>query len=223
VSIVTDQALRLQGINARGARVVIQGIGNVGSYAARCLQETGALIVAISDSSSGLHNESGLDIEQVISYKQSNGTLRGCALGDSLTNEDLLTLPCDVLIPSAIEEQITHENADRVGARVIVEGANGPTTPEADHILEDRGILVVPDILANAGGVVVSYFEWAQNLQGYPWDEVDLAQRLERVMKTAFAEVADRTDRNQVTLRTAAYMIAVERVAEAMRVRGVYP
>ena len=223
VAIVTGEILRGQGFPIENARVVLQGIGNVGSYAARYLEKMGTRIVAMSDSTSGVYNQQGLDIDAVISYKQQNGTLQGCTLGEPLTNEELLALPCDVLVPAALEGQITQRNADLVQARVIIEGANGPTTPNADDILHDRGVLVVPDILANAGGVVVSYFEWVQDLQGFFWDATAVDQQLKRIMETAFAEVAELADRVSVPLRTAAYMLAVERVAEAMRVRGVYP
>ena len=223
VAIVTGEILRGQGFPIENARVVLQGIGNVGSYAARYLEKMGTRIVAMSDSTSGVYNQQGLDIDAVISYKQQNGTLQGCTLGEPLTNEELLALPCDVLVPAALEGQITQRNADLVQARVIIEVANGPTTPNADDILHDRGVLVVPDILANAGGVVVSYFEWVQDLQGFFWDATAVDQQLKRIMETAFAEVAELADRVSVPLRTAAYMLAVERVAEAMRVRGVYP
>ena len=223
VAIVAGEMLQRQRSSVENARIIIQGVGNVGSYAARYLSEMGARIVAMSDSTTGHYNEGGLDIEGVIAYKQQNGTLQGCTLGESLTNEELLALPCDVLVPAALEGQITQRNADHVQARVIIEGANGPTTPEADAILQDRGVLVVPDILANAGGVIVSYFEWVQDLQGFFWDAPEVSGQLERIMENAFAQVVERADREGVTLRTAAYMVAVERVAEAMRVRGVYP
>ena len=191
VAIVTGEILRGQGFPIENARVVLQGIGNVGSYAARYLEKMGTRIVAMSDSTSGVYNQQGLDIDAVISYKQQNGTLQGCTLGEPLTNEELLALPCDVLVPAALEGQITQRNADLVQARVIIEGANGPTTPNADDILHDRGVLVVPDILANAGGVVVSYFEWVQDLQGFFWDATAVDQQLKRIMETAFAEVAE--------------------------------
>ena len=223
VAIVARETLVRLGSSLENAEIAIQGVGNVGIYAAWFLQKMGARIVAMSDSTSGLYNPRGLDVDGVFTYKQQNGTLRGSTLGETLTNEELLTLPCDILIPAALEGQINRWNADLVQARVIIEGANGPTTPGADEILQDKGVLVVPDILANAGGVIVSYFEWVQNLQGYGWDGDAVSQQLERIMSNAFVQVWERADRSASTLRTAAYMVAVERVAEAVRVQGVYP
>ena len=170
VTTVTAEILAQLGQSVQDARVVIQGIGNVGSYSARYLSEMGARVIAMSDSRSGLYNANGLDIEGVTDYKRQNGTLEDCPLGETISNEDLLALSCDVMVPAALEGQITGQNASRVQAKVIIEGANGPTTPDADDVLQDKGVTVVPDILANAGGVVVSYFEWAQNLQAYFWD-----------------------------------------------------
>ena len=223
VAVVASRALRPAGITVEDARVAIQGIGNAGGYGARALHKMGARIIAISDSQGGVYNPEGLEIEEVIAYKREHGSLQGCLLAEPISNEDLLALSCDVLVPAAIEGQITRRNAERVRARFVIEAANGPTTPEADAILEDKGVVVVPDILANAGGVIVSYFEWVQNLQGFFWDALEVTHQMERVLGNAFAQVVARADAEKVSLRAAAYLVAVERVAEAMRLRGVYP
>ena len=180
-------------------------------------------MIAISDSTAGLHNPNGIDVQAALAHKRERGTLEGFRAADAVTNEELLLLDCDVLAPCALEQVITEENASRVKARIIVEGANGPVTPAADDILEDRGILVLPDILANAGGVVVSYFEWVQGLQEYFWKEEEVNERLNEIVTRAFEETwAVREERN-VHMRMAAYGLAVQRVAEATVTRGLYP
>jgi glutamate dehydrogenase (NAD(P)+) len=220
---VTREAARLRGVSLRGSRVAVQGFGNVGEAAARLLHEQGCTIVAVSDISGGCYNPSGLDPQAVLKHIQHGGTVPRFSGGDPVGNADLLELPCDVLIPAAIEGQITGENAVRVKAGIVVEAANGPTTPDADAILADRGILVVPDILANAGGVTVSYFEWVQDLQAYFWSEKEINDHLEHVMVSTFARVADLAASRGVTLRTAALIVAVQRVADALLTRGIYP
>lgn len=205
-------------------RVAIQGFGNVGSNAALYAHELGYKVVAISDISGGLYNENGLDIPDVIDYARGNGgTVEGYPHADHLTNEELLTCDCDVLIPAAMEGQITRYNADRVQARFVVEGANGPTTPEADDMLNDRGVFVVPDILANAGGVIVSYFEWVQDLQAYFWDKTQVFEQLERILTRAYNETLETAQQHNIDMRTAAQVKAIKRVADAIITRGFYP
>jgi len=206
-----------------GASVAIQGFGNVGGVAARLLAAEGCRVVAMSDSSGGVYNERGLDAEALHRFRQEGGKLAQAPGGDHLSNEELLCLPVDILIPAAMEGQISAANASQVRAKIILEGANGPLTPEADSILAERGIVVIPDILANAGGVVVSYFEWVQDIQSFFWEEDEINERLRRVMVRAFAEVKSLADERHVTLREAATMRGVQRVAEATLVRGIYP
>ena len=207
-----------------GVRVAIQGAGNVGSVAAHYLEQAGAKIIALSDSSGGIYNAKGINVEQAIACKIDHQCLLANELhADQITNAELLELDCDVLIPSAMENQITSKNASKTKCRMIVEGANGPTTTEADDILFDRGIVVVPDILANAGGVTVSYFEWVQNVQELLWSEQEVSERLERIMTRAFGEVADIAEKKKISMRTASYILAIERVAHAMSLRGIYP
>jgi glutamate dehydrogenase (NAD(P)+) len=205
------------------ASVVVQGSGNVGGTVADLLHATGVRIVAISDIDTGLYNAKGLDIPAVLKYQDKKRTLKGCKLGDTITNEELLRLDCDILIPSATENQITSKNVAKLRTKVIVEGANGPTTANADKILDASDIFVIPDILANAGGVVVSYFEWVQDRMGYFWEEDDVNKRLETLMRKAFAQVVDRTRKSKVNMRTAAYMEGINRVAYCTKMRGVYP
>jgi glutamate dehydrogenase (NAD(P)+) len=206
-----------------GASVAIQGFGNVGGVAARLLAAEGCRVVAMSDSSGGVYNERGLDVEALHRFRQEGGKLAQAPGGDHLSNEELLCLSADILIPAAMEGQISAANASQVRAKIILEGANGPLTPEADSILAERGIVVIPDILANAGGVVVSYFEWVQDIQSFFWEEDEINERLRRVMVRAFAEVKSLADERHVTLREAATMRGVQRVAEATLVRGIYP
>ncbi len=217
------QAARETRMELRGARVAIQGFGNVGSVAARLLWREGCLVVAVTDAKGGVANEHGIDIRELTNHVREAGTVVGFAAGESVTNAELLEFPCEVLIPAAVGAQITGQNADRIKARVIAEGANAPTTPEADDILDDRGVRVIPDILANAGGVVVSYFEWVQGLQYYFWRESEINTRLQEIMIRAFNQVVALAKRESVNLRTAALMLGVQRVAQGFQLRGFYP
>ena len=217
------EALRKRGGSIAGARVAIQGFGNVGSHLAKLLAQDGALVVAISDSSGGLYNERGIDIAAAFAHKGETGSLVGLRGADAITNEELLLIDCDVLAPCALEQVIHEGNAAQVRARVVCEGANGPTTPAADRILDDAGVLVLPDVLANAGGVVVSYFEWVQGLQEYFWKEVEVNAKLNDVVTRAFNETWATQEARQTTMRMAAYGLAVLRVAEATTTRGLYP
>jgi len=211
------------GIELKGATVAVQGAGNVGSVAAMLLRESGARVVAISDSSGGLHNDQGLEIEEVLKQRKEGALVSEMSGGDRISNEDLLTLPVDFLIPAALEGQLHKNNASSVQARYIVEGANGPTTPGADSIFEENGILVIPDILANAGGVVVSYFEWVQGLQFYFWDEAEVNQKLHTILVRAYREVLAEAKERGSSLREAAMTLSVSRVVEATEIRGIYP
>ncbi len=211
------------GISLNGATVAVQGIGNVAYCAARLLAGEGCRIIAISDSKGGTYNPKGLDLESLVNYKKETGSVVGFKDAENITNTELLALPCDILVPAAIEDQIVKANAADIKARTIVEGANAPTTPEADEILSDNGVLVVPDILANAGGVVVSYFEWVQDLQAFFWSEDEVNRQLETVMHNAFHEVLEMSQRQKVNMRNAAYMLAIKRIADAMEARGIFP
>lgn len=202
---------------------VIQGSGNVGGVTAKLLNEMGIRVLAISDSRSGIYNPNGLDVPSVLEYKGKEGVLDGFQEADSVTNEELLELECTVLVPAALQTQITEQNADKVKARIIAEGANGPTTSTADRILSDKGIFVIPDILANSGGVIVSYFEWVQDLQSFFWSEAEVNDRLKNMMTRSFEEVYSTAQSHKTDMRTAAYILAVNRVAEATIVRGIYP
>jgi glutamate dehydrogenase (NAD(P)+) len=206
-----------------GMRVSIQGFGNAGSIAASLLADEGATIIAVSDSTGGIHNASGLDPAKVSAWKQEHGTVVGFPGADEVTNREILEVECDILVPAALENQITRQNAPNVRAKVIAEAANGPTTPEADEILYDRGVFVIPDILCNAGGVTVSYFEWVQDMQSFFWTEQRINQSLKDIMDRAFEAVHAMSDQREVDMRTAAYMVAVARVAEATTLRGLYP
>src|SRR5919106_998106 len=203
--------------------VAIQGFGNVGANLARMLHGDGAKVVAVSDSRGGVYNPNGIDVPAALAHKQERGTLDGLANAERVTNEELVELPCDIFAPCALEQVVTEENADRVKATVICEGANGPVTPTADAILEDRGVLVLPDVLANAGGVVVSYFEWVQGLQEYFWHEDEVNAKLRDICARAFEEAWQTRDRYATSLRMASYGLAVQRVAEATTTRGLYP
>jgi glutamate dehydrogenase (NAD(P)+) len=211
------------GIEVSNATAIVQGFGNAGSVAARLLQELGTKVLGVSDSTGGIYNPSGLDIPAVIEHKAKTGSVVGYEGAEDLTNEELLERECDILIPAALEEVITEHNAPKIKARLIAEAANGPTTPEADRILFDRGVLVAPDILANAGGVTVSYFEWVQALQAFPWTEAEVNERLLRIMTRAFNAVYETSQRYKVHMRTAALALAIQRVADFTRVRGIYP
>jgi glutamate dehydrogenase (NAD(P)+) len=223
VAICVEEAAARLGIRLEDARVVVQGFGKVGSVVALLLHSLGCKIVAVSDAKGGIYNPQGLNPVKLMSHKRQTKTVSDYKEGDYVTNEELLGLPCDILIPAAIEGVITEKNADKIRARLIVEAANGPITPEADAILRDRGIFVVPDILANAGGVVVSYFEWVQDIQQFFWTEQEVNERLRQVIKRAFGEVWEVMRERGVDMRTAAYILAVSRVAEAIKMRGIYP
>jgi glutamate dehydrogenase (NAD(P)+) len=211
------------GVNLKEATVVVQGCGNVGSVAAKLLAKEGCRIIAISDSKSGVCNLKGLDVESLLNHKKETGSIADFVDAETINNAELLALPCDILVPAAIENQIVKANAADIKAKMIVEGANGPTTPEADRILHDNGVFVVPDVLANAGGVVVSYFEWVQGLQSFFWSEEEVNSQLHAVIDNAFHEVLEVSQREKVDMRTASYMLAVGRVAKAMALRGIYP
>ena len=208
---------------AQDVRVAIQGFGNVGSNAAAYAHSLGYKIVAVSDVTGGVYNANGLDIEDVRRHVAETGGVRGYAHGDYITNEELIVCDCDVLIPAAMEGQLTERNAPHIRARLVVEGANGPTSPEADDILHERGVMVVPDILANAGGVTVSYFEWVQGLQEFFWDEDEVYRQLERVLRKSFYATEQTAEEHNVDMRTAAQIQAIRRVAEAVKTRGFYP
>jgi len=217
------EAIRKQELPIAGLRIAIQGFGNVGSFLARFLHDDGAKVIAVSDSRGGVHNPEGIDIDLALAHKQETGSLVGLKGTEEISNEDLILLDCDVLAPCALEQVITGENADKVRAKIVVEGANGPTTPTADEILEDRGVLVLPDVLANAGGVVVSYFEWVQGLQEYFWKEAEVNARLNDIATRAFNETWATREARGTSMRMAAYGLAVQRVAEATTTRGLYP
>jgi glutamate dehydrogenase (NAD(P)+) len=217
------EAVRKRQLSLRGIHVAVQGFGNVGSYLAQFLTEDGATVIAVSDSASGLYNPNGIDVRAAIAHKRETGTLAGFRGADAITNDELLLLDCDVLAPCALEQVITEDNAAQVRASIVVEGANGPITPAADEILEDKGVLVLPDILANAGGVIVSYFEWVQGLQEYFWKEAEVNAKLNDIITRAFNETWATMDRRGVSMRLAAYGLAVQRVAEATVTRGIYP
>jgi glutamate dehydrogenase (NAD(P)+) len=220
--LVTREALKRLRMPIEGTRVAIQGFGNVGSVAAQLMEDLGLMVVAVSDKSGGIYNPKGLKIRDVIQHSRQKRFLKDYKEADHISNEDLLTLDCDVLVPAAMENVITSHNAKAIKARIICEGANGPTTAGADKILEENGVFVIPDILANAGGVTVSYFEWVQDRGGYFWDEDTVNQRLERIMVESFEEVAGMAGRHGINLRIGAYMLAIERVAAVHRLRGMY-
>ena len=219
----TLEALDRLDMRIEGLKVAVQGFGNVGSYYALFMDQEGADVVAISDSRGRYYNAKGIDVRSAIAHQQEHGTLQGLADVEPISNDDLLLLDCDVLAPCALEQVITEENAGQVKAKIVCEGANGPTTPAADHILEDKGVLVLPDVLANAGGVVVSYFEWVQGLQEYFWKEEEVNAKLKEIVDKAFEETWDVHQRRDISMRLAAYGLAVERVAEATMTRGLYP
>jgi glutamate dehydrogenase/leucine dehydrogenase len=218
-----EEACKIKKISLRGASVAVQGYGNVGSTVSRVLSEKKARIVAISDSRGGVHNPRGIDPLKAYRYKERAGTVVGMPGASRISSEDLLALKCDILIPAALENAITLHNADQIKAKIVAEGANGPTTPHADEVLARKGIFVVPDILANAGGVTVSYFEWAQNLQGARWQDAELNQRLELMMRSAFNDMYMTMRKHRTHSRAAAYVLAVGRVTEAMLLRGLFP
>ena len=223
VMTVTLAAMERLDLSPGDCTVAVQGFGNVGSTAAELLAEQGCTVVAVSDVTGGYYNENGLDIQEMKRYvKENDGTLEGYEEAQQITNEELLTLDVDVLVPAAKEDQIDREIAENVGARIVAEGANGPTLPEADEVFKERDVLVIPDILANAGGVTVSYFEWVQDRQGYFWTKDRVNRRLDRMMRKAFDRVYKTADKHDVSLRIGAYVMGVRRVAEALRMRGIY-
>jgi glutamate dehydrogenase len=219
VVIMIHEALALRGIELNKARIVIQGFGNAGSYLAKFMHEAGARVIGISDVNGALYNEDGLDIPYLLDRRDSFGNVTNL-FPSTISNTDLLELDCDVLVPAAIENQITEENAPRIKATIVVEAANGPTTLEATRILTERGILLVPDVLASAGGVIVSYFEWVQNNQGFYWDEQEVDDRLRVMMIRGFNQVYEIHKTRNVNMRLAAYMAGVRKMAEAVRFRG---
>ncbi len=216
-------AVAKQDRSIAGMKVAVQGFGNVGSFLAKFLHEEGATVIGISDSTTALHNPKGIDVPAAFAHKRETGTLAGLKDAETITNEELLLLDCDILAPCALEQVITEENADKVKAGIVCEGANGPVTPSADAILEDRGILILPDVLANAGGVVVSYFEWVQGLQEYFWKEAEVNAKLNDIVSRAFDETWETAQTRNLPMRVAAYGLAVQRVAEATVTRGIYP
>lgn len=216
-------ACDVKGINHRNASAVIQGFGNAGSIAAELLHRIGTKVIAVSDSKGGIFEARGLDIPRVLEHKQKTGSVTGFAGAESIGNGDILALECDMLIPAALENQITLANAAQVKARVVVEAANGPTSPAADEVLYEKDVLVCPDILANAGGVTVSYFEWVQDLQELFWDSEEVNRKLEKIMGKAFADVHNMARDYHVDMRTGAYMLAIDRVVKATETRGIWP
>ena len=220
---ITLETLRHLGIKAEGSTAVVQGFGNVGSIAARFLISNGIKVVGVSDSTCGVYNRNGLDISALISYKKSKHTLEGYSNAEMITNEELFGLECTILVPAALSGQITEENAGRLKCRIIVEGANSPTTSGADEILRERGVFVIPDILANSGGVIVSYFEWVQDLQKYFWKEKEINERLQEVIITAFNEVLKFSISENIDMRKASMVKAIKRLADAHLARGLYP
>ena len=222
VMIVTREAAKHLGFSINGATVAVQGFGNVGSVSADLLAKQGAKIVAVTDWKGGIFNKKGLDIPKMLDFVKQNKSIDGFPGGESLTNEDLFQLDVDVLVPAALENQITSENAPQIKAKIVTEGANGPTTPDAHRLLHERGVFVIPDILANSGGVTTSYFEWVQDRHGYFWTEQEVNSRLEAKMCEAFEDVLQMSTKYKVDMRTAAYIVAISRVATVTKMRGMY-
>ncbi len=220
VAINIREAAKKIGLDLNGAKVAIQGFGNVGMYAAKSLEEMGAKIIALSDSKGGIYNQNGISVEDALKHKKETGALNGLEGTKEITNEELLELECDVLVPAALENQITKENAGEIKAKIIAEAANGPTTPDADEILYKNDKFLIPDILCNAGGVIVSYFEWIQNRTGDYWTEEDVDKKLDEKLTLAFSQMAEIAEKEKVDNRTAAYMIAMKRVVDAMKLKG---
>ena len=220
---VIEEAAKKIGLDLKGATVVVQGYGNAGSIAARLMHERGSKVIAVSDSKGGIYNPDGLDPLKVLDHKRKTGSVINYPGTKAVTNEELLEIECDILIPAALEGVITKDNADRIKTKIIAEAANGPTTPEADEILFKKGTIVLPDILANAGGVTVSYFEWVQDIMALFWSEEEINNRLREVMVKAFNECWATKEKYKVDMRMAAYIVAIERVAEAIKLRGIYP
>jgi glutamate dehydrogenase (NAD(P)+) len=223
VMFAARQAMQKLGIPAEGTKVVVQGFGNVGSVGARAMQDIGCTVVAVSDVYGGIYNPNGIDIHDLLRHVAVTKKVIDYPGVEVISNDELMALDCDILIPAALENQIHEKNADDIKAKLIVEGANGPTTPEADKILRDKGVTAVPDILANAGGVTVSYFEWVQGLQSFFWSEQEIFNRLERIMTNAFTDCWNMAESKEVDMRTAASILAIDRVAQAALLRGIYP
>jgi glutamate dehydrogenase (NAD(P)+) len=217
------EACKVKGMDLKGARVAVHGFGNAGANIARLVASDGAIVVALCDSRSGVYSESGLDVEAALRHKEETKELQGLKNTKEISSEEIVGIDCDILLPSALENAITLKNVGQVKARIIAELANGPTTPGADRVLSDAGVFLVPDILANAGGVTVSYYEWVQDLYSYFWSESEINNRLEQTMQTAFQSVHEKAEHYGTDMRVGAYILAVERVAEATRVRGIFP
>ncbi len=223
VFVTGREAARRLGLDLRGARIAVQGFGNVGSVAAELFAEAGAKIVAVQDHTGTIVNDKGLDLAKLVPISRTDGVVGFKAGGDIVPNEDFWSVGCDILIPAALEGQITAERAKKTTARLVLEGANGPTVPQADDILAERGVLVVPDVICNAGGVTVSYFEWVQDFSSFFWDEDEINVRLDRIMMNALNQIWDTADKHKITLRTATYAVACERILMARQERGLYP
>lgn len=220
---ITEEICKHLKVDLGPASIVIQGFGNVGSNAAQIFHRAGKKVVGVSDVKGGVYNPKGLEIDALVKHRWETGSVAGFRGAEAVSNKELLELPCDILVPAALENQITSENAAQIKAKIIVEAANGPTTPEADKILHERGIFLIPDILANAGGVTVSYFEWVQDIQAFFWDEHDVNKKLKEILNKAFQEVLKISHREKMDMRMAAYMLAVDRVGRALKLRGIYP
>lgn len=220
--LVCDQAIRRLGLERERTRVIVQGFGNVGSNSARLLHRAGYQVIGVDEYDGGIYNAKGLDVPALMEYRLANGTLQGFPGGEQRPKQQLLTEDCEILLPAATENQITSHNAARIRAKIVCEGANGPTTSAADEILQEQGIFIIPDILANAGGVTVSYFEWVQDRQGYFWKESEVNEQLQHVMETSFHDVVAYAERHNVNNRIAAYMLAIDRVAFSIKLRGIY-
>jgi glutamate dehydrogenase (NAD(P)+) len=223
VTVTTLEALKRKNMAVEGARVVVQGFGKVGAPAAYLIEERGAKVIAVGDAQGGVYNPQGLNVRDLLAYASAQGTVAGYKKAEPITNADLLELECEVLMPCALENQITGTNAPRVRAKIIAEGANGPLTPEADEILTNKDVFIIPDILCNAGGVTVSYFEWVQDLQSFFWGEDEINERLRQIMVRSFNQVLRVAYEKKVDTRTAAQIFAIQRVAEAVLIRGIYP
>ena len=221
--VAVEEACRVRKMSLRGSSVAIQGFGNAGSLAAKLFSEKKARVIAISDSRGGVFNSRGIDPLKAMRYKERSGTVVGMPGTSRISNDELLSMKCDILIPAALENVITLNNADQIKAKIVAEAANGPTTPHADEVLARKGVMLLPDILANAGGVTVSYFEWVQDLQSFFWSEAEVNAKLESVMRRAFAEVHESARKHRTHMRTGAYCLAVGRVADATLVRGLFP
>ena len=222
IKVICDESIRYLNMPREGCRVIIQGFGNVGSNAARLMKECGYKIVGIAEWDGGLYNPNGIDIHQLVEYKNRNNTILGFSGAEAMPSDELMESECEILVPAATENVITSRNADRIKARIVVEGANGPTTAVADEILSEKRIFVVPDILANAGGVTASYFEWVQDRQGYFWKEAIINEQLETILRDSFDDVVRYAEAHNVNNRIAAYMLAIDRVAFTIKQRGIY-